>query len=52
MAMPEATVYKNYLAAAREDQIRFTGQTGDMKPVSVSEGVGDPTNGEFGLRIL
>jgi hypothetical protein len=51
MAVPEATVYKNYLATGREHQIRFAGQGGDMKPVAVSEGVGHLANREFGLRV-
>jgi hypothetical protein len=37
VAMPEATVYEDYLATGREYQIRFTGQAGDMKPVAVAQ---------------
>lgn len=52
MIVPEAAVYKDYLATGREDQVGPTGQVGSMKPVPVTKAVQKPAHHDLRLGAL
>ena len=49
--VPETAVNEDRGASFREDDVGPTGQTADVGPKPVAEGVERPANYEFGLRI-
>jgi hypothetical protein len=50
--MPETTVYEHHYPVSWKHQIGFSGESGDVKPITVTQRVKSPPNLQFGSRVL
>jgi hypothetical protein len=51
MLMPEASVHENRLSRSRERNIRFAGQLGPVKPISITQAIKELAYDHFGVGI-